>query len=199
MSQEDTRIDLSEMKDTDPIISYEQTEEAELVELNSTWDNIVNTFKHNRLAMIGLVVIVLIILAAVFAPVVSPYDPYVQDLPNKLAKPSAEHLLGTDSFGRDMLTRLFYGAQLPDYRLDPKRHFHHCWKHHGFDGRVPGENGGCHHHACGRHRFVVSLLAVGYGYHVYAGGESAEPVYRVEPDQLGHDGENGSRPNIAAA
>ena len=111
MSQEDTRIDLSEMKDTDPIISYEQTEEAELVELNSTWDNIVNTFKHNRLAMIGLVVIVLIILAAVFAPVVSPYDPYVQDLPNKLAKPSAEHLLGTDSFGRDMLTRLFYGAR----------------------------------------------------------------------------------------
>ena len=66
MSQEDTRIDLSEMKDTDPIISYEQTEEAELVELNSTWDNIVNTFKHNRLAMIGLVVIGLIILAAVF-------------------------------------------------------------------------------------------------------------------------------------
>ena len=88
MSQEDTRIDLSEMKDTDPIISYEQTEEAELVELNSTWDNIVNTFKHNRLAMIGLVVIVLIILAAVFAPVVSPYDPNVQDLPNTCWEPT---------------------------------------------------------------------------------------------------------------
>ncbi|MGN0800028.1 MAG: ABC transporter permease [Christensenellales bacterium] len=113
MQQEKKHLDLSELKDTDPIIGYEQSEEAEaeLVELNSTWDNVVSSFKHNRMAMIGLVVIILMVLTAIFAPLVSPYDPYVQDLRNKLAKPSAEHLLGTDSFGRDLLTRIFYGAR----------------------------------------------------------------------------------------
>jgi len=108
---EDKNKDFSQLKDTDPIISYEQEESAELTELNSTWDNIVNTFRHNHLALIGVVIIILIILAAVLAPVISAYDPYVQDLENKLAKPSAAHLLGTDAFGRDMLTRLFYGAR----------------------------------------------------------------------------------------
>ena len=112
MTQEEKRMDYSELKDTDPIITYEQSEEAELVEFNSTWDNIVNTFKKNPLAMTGVVVIVVIILAAIFAPLICPYDPYVQDLRNALAKPSAEHILGTDSFGRDLFTRIVYGARI---------------------------------------------------------------------------------------
>ena len=112
MTQEKKRMDYSELKDTDPIITYEQSEEAELVEFNSTWDNIVNTFKKNPLAMTGVVVIVVIILAAIFAPLICPYDPYVQDLRNALAKPSAEHILGTDSFGRDLFTRIVYGARI---------------------------------------------------------------------------------------
>lgn len=112
MTQEEKRLDYSELKDTDPIISYEQSEEAELVEFNSTWDNIVNTFKKSPLAMIGVIIIVVIILAAIFAPVICPYDPYIQDLRNALAKPSAEHILGTDSFGRDLFTRIVYGARI---------------------------------------------------------------------------------------
>ena len=111
MSEEKKTMDLSQLKDTDPIIGFEQSEEAELVELNSTWDSVVSSFKKNRMAMIGLVVIVFIVLIAILAPVVSPHDPYVQNLPNRLAPPSAEHLLGTDSFGRDLLTRIFYGAR----------------------------------------------------------------------------------------
>ena len=89
MTQENKKLDYSELKDTDPIISYEQSEEAELVEFNSTWDNIVNTFKKNPLAMTGVVVILIIVLAAIFAPLICPYDPYTQDLRNALAKPSA--------------------------------------------------------------------------------------------------------------
>ena len=112
MVQEDKKLDLSQLKDTDPIISYEESEEAELVEFNSTWDNIVNTFKHNPLATAGAVIIVVIILAAVLAPWICPYDPYVQNLQNALAKPSGEHLLGTDCFGRDLFTRIIYGARI---------------------------------------------------------------------------------------
>jgi len=112
MTQENKKLDYSELKDTDPIISYEQSEEAELVEFNSTWDNIVNTFKKNPLAMTGVVVILIIALAAIFAPLICPYDPYTQDLRNALAKPSAEHILGTDTYGRDLFTRIVYGARI---------------------------------------------------------------------------------------
>lgn len=112
MTQEHKKLDYSELKDTDPIISYEQSEEAELVEFNSTWDNIVNTFKKNPLAMTGVVVILIIVLAAIFAPLICPYDPYTQDLRNALAKPSAEHILGTDTYGRDLFTRIVYGARI---------------------------------------------------------------------------------------
>ena len=59
----------------------------------------------------GLVVIVGIIIAAIFAPFIAPYDPYEQNLHNVLAKPSAEHLLGTDSVGRDTLSRIIYGSR----------------------------------------------------------------------------------------
>lgn len=112
MSQKDAGMDYSQLKDTDPITHYEQTEQAELVEVNSTWDNIVHTFKKSPLAMIGLGIILIIVLAAIFAPLICPYDPYVQDLRNALAKPSAEHLLGTDSFGRDLFTRIIYGSRI---------------------------------------------------------------------------------------
>lgn len=59
----------------------------------------------------GLVVIGLMIFAAVFAPWVAPYDPLTVDYANLLAAPSAEHPLGTDNFGRDVLSRIIYGAR----------------------------------------------------------------------------------------
>lgn len=63
------------------------------------------------LFMFGAVVIVAIILMAVFAPLLAPYNPYATDLQHSLAKPSAQHLLGTDNLGRDQLSRLIYGAR----------------------------------------------------------------------------------------
>ena len=113
MSEEKKKLDLSQLKDTDPIIGYEQEEEAELVELNSTWDNIVNTFKKSPLAIIGLVIIAFLVITAIFAPVMTKWDPYTNDLSMSLSKPGVDgHLLGTDCFGRDLLTRLFRGTRI---------------------------------------------------------------------------------------
>ncbi|HTY81675.1 MAG TPA: ABC transporter permease, partial [Dehalococcoidales bacterium] len=63
------------------------------------------------LVVFGVVIILLVVFTAIFAPLLAPYDPYNQDLSASLAKPSAQHLLGTDQLGRDTLSRLIYGTQ----------------------------------------------------------------------------------------
>lgn len=65
-------------------------------------------FTANKLAMGGLVVVVVLMLAAVLAP----YDPGIQNLANRLAKPSSAHWLGTDELGRDILSRILFGGQV---------------------------------------------------------------------------------------
>lgn len=63
------------------------------------------------LGAFGLLVILVMIFAAVAANWIAPYDPLAVDYANLLAEPSWEHWLGTDSFGRDVLTRIIYGAR----------------------------------------------------------------------------------------
>src|SRR3989442_1956464 len=60
--------------------------------------------------MFGMVGIVVVIAVALLSPVLSPYDPISQDPNARLEAPSLGHLLGTDEFGRDILSRIFYGA-----------------------------------------------------------------------------------------
>ena len=67
-------------------------------------------FAKNRLSWIGLVLLAAIIIVAVFAPWIAPHDPLEQNIVTRLEPPSAEFLLGTDSYGRDVLSRLIYGA-----------------------------------------------------------------------------------------
>ena len=69
-------------------------------------------FMTNRLAILGLVLVVLILLVSLLAPVLTPYEPNVLDTANRYQAPSREHLLGTDQLGRDLLTRLFYGGRV---------------------------------------------------------------------------------------
>ncbi|NUB28457.1 ABC transporter permease subunit [Azospirillum brasilense] len=69
-------------------------------------------FARNRLAMIGLGIVLLLVLMAALAPLLAPYDPYAQDLSQRLLPPSAAHWLGTDAFGRDILSRILYGSRL---------------------------------------------------------------------------------------
>lgn len=67
---------------------------------------------QNRLAWIGLALLALIVLVAVLAPWLAPYDPLEQNIVARLEPPSAEYWLGTDSYGRDVLSRLIYGARV---------------------------------------------------------------------------------------
>lgn len=66
----------------------------------------------NRMAWIGIGLLLLIILIAVFAPLLAPYDPLQQNIAYRLEPPSGEFWLGTDSYGRDVLSRLIYGARV---------------------------------------------------------------------------------------
>ncbi|OKH89580.1 D-ala-D-ala transporter subunit [Thalassospira sp. TSL5-1] len=66
---------------------------------------------ENRLAMIGLSIVVGLILVTIFAPLLAPYNPLAADLTNRIQPPSAAHWFGTDQLGRDILSRLIYGAQ----------------------------------------------------------------------------------------
>lgn len=69
-------------------------------------------FTSNRLSWLGLALLVAIILVAIFAPLIAPHDPLEQNIISRLEPPSAEFLLGTDSFGRDVLSRLMYGTRI---------------------------------------------------------------------------------------
>jgi len=67
--------------------------------------------RRSPTAAIGAALVVLILLVAVFAPFLAPYDPIAQDVANRLMPPSAAHWFGTDGFGRDLLSRLIYGTR----------------------------------------------------------------------------------------
>jgi len=78
----------------------------------------VKTFQYFRrvffsrgVVIFGFFVVVLFIIVAIFAPLISPHDPYEQDLDNVMAKPSFQHWLGTDTVGRDTLSRIIYGSR----------------------------------------------------------------------------------------
>ena len=68
-------------------------------------------FKRNRGAFVGLAILILFFILAIFANVFAPYDPKEQNALSALQPPSKEHLLGTDNFGRDVFSRLIYGSR----------------------------------------------------------------------------------------
>src|SRR6185295_10517883 len=72
---------------------------------------LVRRFLRRPLAVAGLIVALAFVLAAIFAPWVAPYSPSETDFEAILAKPSLEHLLGTDELGRDILSRIIWGAR----------------------------------------------------------------------------------------
>ena len=68
--------------------------------------------RRNPLGAVGVVVILLLILTAVFAPIVAPYDPLAPTPLERLVSPRAEHLFGTDDIGRDVFSRVVYGGRI---------------------------------------------------------------------------------------
>jgi peptide/nickel transport system permease protein len=73
-------------------------------------------FKRNRLAVLGLGIVLALVVVAAFAPWIATHDPYAQNLAQRLLPPgSAGHWLGTDEFGRDIFSRIVYGARITLY------------------------------------------------------------------------------------
>lgn len=69
-------------------------------------------FKRNRLSFAGAIVVAILIAVAVFAPLISPYDPMAIDVHNVLSPPSFSHPFGTDDLGRDVLSRMIWGSRV---------------------------------------------------------------------------------------
>ena len=69
-------------------------------------------YARNRLALVGLWVVLLIVVLAVFASWIAPYNPIKPDFFNTLAAPSSNHLMGTDDLGRDVLSRVLFGTRI---------------------------------------------------------------------------------------
>lgn len=93
-------------------ISSEQTKRQEGLGEEESYLKVVATrFLKHKLAVVGLVMFTLIVLMAIFAPVLAPQDPFEVGYEFE-AKPSAEHLLGTDQVGRDVLSRLIYASRI---------------------------------------------------------------------------------------
>ncbi|MBO8128401.1 MAG: ABC transporter permease [Peptococcaceae bacterium] len=67
---------------------------------------------RQKTAVLGLIIVCTLIITALLAPVLAPYDPLVPDLVNRLQPPSAEHPFGTDALGRDILSRVIYGSRI---------------------------------------------------------------------------------------
>ena len=85
---------------------------AQLGEADTFASVVKRLWRENKLAAASAVVILLFVLAAILAPVLTPYTFDGMDLLNRLAPPSSEHLLGTDEAGRDVLTRMLYGSRI---------------------------------------------------------------------------------------
>lgn len=78
----------------------------------SLWDDAWKRLKRNRAAMIGLFMVLVFIIVAIIAPLLAPYPADEIDLFNVLKSPSSEHWLGTDFYGRDLLSRIIFGTRI---------------------------------------------------------------------------------------
>lgn len=78
----------------------------------SRWHRLSRIVRDNPLGVIGLLIIVLLVVVALAAPYIAPYDPADYNSKAKLLNPSASHPFGTDEIGRDMLSRVMYGARI---------------------------------------------------------------------------------------
>jgi peptide/nickel transport system permease protein len=72
----------------------------------------IRSAKHNPLAFAGVVMVAVFVSFALFAPWIAPHDPATIDLPSRLSPPSASHWFGSDELGRDILSRVIYGARI---------------------------------------------------------------------------------------
>lgn len=80
--------------------------------MEQSGQRLVKIFLRNRTAVVGGWICVILVLIAILARWISPYDPLTQNVYHRLTAPEATHLFGTDVFGRDVLSRVLVGAQV---------------------------------------------------------------------------------------
>jgi peptide/nickel transport system permease protein len=82
------------------------------VEMTPPWKEACLSFYKNRLALLGLGIVIFFIILAFIAPFIAPYSYKEQVLANRMLAPSSKHWFGTDDFGRDIFSRILYGARI---------------------------------------------------------------------------------------
>ncbi len=95
--------------DTPPIVQLSTEDD---IKNRTMLQLMLRAFRRHRPAMVGTIVLLLLVLSAIFAPNVTPYEPEALDLLNKMQAPTLQHSMGTDELGRDMLTRILYGGRI---------------------------------------------------------------------------------------
>ena len=90
-----------------PLATVETAEEPPVNLWRDAWQRL----KRNKLAIFGLVVIVILAFTAIFGPSLTPYDYLSQDLASRNAPPSLAHFFGTDDLGRDVFSRIVFGTR----------------------------------------------------------------------------------------
>ena len=88
------------------------TAEAPAVPRVSGWRKALGKARSNPTTLVGAVICLVILAAAILAPWIAPHDPAEQDIISRLAPPGGDYPLGTDQFGRDILSRLLWGARI---------------------------------------------------------------------------------------
>lgn len=91
--------------------STEATQPAEQQAVLPSRPSILRRLTRDKAAAVAATFLTLVVLAAIFAPIVAPYDPYFTDLSKAMQAPNAEHWFGTDTAGRDVLSRVIYGTR----------------------------------------------------------------------------------------
>jgi ABC-type dipeptide/oligopeptide/nickel transport system permease subunit len=94
-----------------PVEAEAQELSLEPLKTRTLWGDALRKMLRNRLAIIGLVITALLLFAAIFGPMLAPYSYTQQDLMHTAELPNAQHWLGTDELGRDLLSRVLYGAR----------------------------------------------------------------------------------------
>lgn len=112
MNVSQSQLSLKEMESRQRLKSDVEIEEDDTIEVQRfSWQSVLKMIRRQPLGTMGAIVIILMILMAVFADVITSYDPEESDLSAMLQPPNSNHWFGTDSFGRDLLTRVIYGAR----------------------------------------------------------------------------------------
>lgn len=96
------------MADGAPRLRYHAVDMASA----ATWTAVTALGRRNRLAAAGMVLVTVLVIFAIFAPRIAPQSPSAIDLPSRLQPPSGAHWFGTDELGRDILSRVIYGARI---------------------------------------------------------------------------------------